>query len=406
MLRNLKILPRISSLLAEAKRIPSHYFRAVIAEARGRPGARQGLASIARVAGLFRAKLRYGIGPLYYAYYHLADVPEADWPNYSTDEPAFHAKLRGMSTAKAIQLAQNKALMYEHCLRHDLATAPIICLVGRSPDPLSGLVQQVSTLAEWRSVLEDTHGDLFVKEVAGAFGDGAFSVYRRGGKFEFAGQSGSLDELFSYIKQNCKEKSGWIVQPRLQSHTDLQKYVSPHGLPTLRVITLMAGENPSLLYAVFKVTVRDNETDNFGIGTSGNLIAAVDCASGELACPWGSVSRKWPVMAPFPVHPDTKVTIEGKVLPCWDETVKLAQRAQASLPELKSSGWDIAICEQGPVLLEANVNYGMAITQIAHQRGLRPELYAVLDTVSYQGKLPVRQARLASLKRFHDDFEA
>lgn len=376
-----KRTPRIRLALHEARRIAADYSKAIGSELRNGSSKGAHRSAVGRIEALLRAKSRYGIGPLYYALYQLSKVPESEWSNYITDDPAFKERLTRMSPPEDLRIAQNKALMYEHCLAHELATVPVLCVVGPSPDALAGRVPVARTLEQWREAMNDAPEELFVKSIDGTYGEGAFPVQRIAGEFAFEGMRGALDALYHYLRSESRAASGWIVQPRVRSHPGLARIVSPHGLPTVRALTAMIADTPRLLFAAFKVTVRDNTTDNFSKGKSGNLLAAVDCSSGRLGCAWGPrKTTGWPVMAPFPLHPDSREPIEGTVLPCWDALVDLAERAQASLPRFRSIGWDIAISGQGPVLVEANATYDMSVLQIAYQRGLRRELDEALNT--------------------------
>lgn len=367
---------RVKLLLYESKRIASDYGRAVRSEL---AAARSSQSASRRLRKLLRAKRRYGIGPLYYALYRLADVPESEWPNYITDDPAFKARLAGMIPAADFRIAQNKALTYQHCLAHGLSTIPVLCVVGHSPDPLGPAVPLANSLDEWRRAMANAGTPLFVKKVDGTYGDGAFVVERGTNGFLLAGQAVSLDALYWRLWES-KGESGWVVQPRVNAHRDVARITSAKGLPTVRVLTATVDGHPRLLFAALKITVRDNVTDNFEKGKSGNLLAPIDPESGVVGCPWGSCTSGWPVMAPFPVHPDSGQPIEGAALPLWRELVVLAERAQASLPGFRSVGWDIAIAEHGPVIVEANATYDMSVLQIAHQRGLRRELDAALSS--------------------------
>ena len=53
-------------------------------------------------------------------------------------------------------------------------------------------------------------------------------------------------------------------------------------------------------------------------------------------------------------HPDTGGLIEGRVLPLWAETRALAERAHAAFADRHIIGWDMAILEDGPAIVEAN----------------------------------------------------
>jgi hypothetical protein len=55
----------------------------------------------------------------------------------------------------------------------------------------------------------------------------------------------------------------------------------------------------------------------------------------------------------FVEHPDTKVVLGGRCVPYFKEAINLVKAALALLPA-KIVGWDVAVSEDGPVLVEAN----------------------------------------------------
>jgi hypothetical protein len=136
----------------------------------------------------------------------------------------------------------------------------------------------------------------------------------------------------------------------------------------------MSQGSAKLLYAIMRITVGQNITDNFHYGSTGNLIAAIDLESGQLASAVGSLRPDWPVIAEFTHHPDTGKKIEGSVVAGWEETVTLVLRAQQALPELRATGWDVGITEDGPLLVETNPRFSFAGLQVAHRRGLKHEI--------------------------------
>lgn len=365
---------RLKPAFHEARRLIRQYSLGISREA-GESGSL--LRSLVRVA---HARLGYGVGPLYYSLYRFSMIPSSEWDNYVTDDPFFKERLRKMSAPAMQRLVQNKALMYQHCVRNGLPTIPIVCLLGSSPDPLGPEVRIANERAAWRALLGSHRGDLFVKSVDGTYGEGSFVAFAvEDNRYRFEGVCGTLDDLHEHLATKLNQEKGWIVQPRIRPHPGLAGIVSPSGLGTVRVVTAMQGDTPRLVVAGFKVTVGANVTDNFSKGKSGNLLAGVDLSNGMLSQAWGSVRQDWPQIKGFACHPDTGRKIAGFRLPLWDEVLRSALKAQESLPELRSAGWDIAICAQGALIVEANLTYDLSILQIAHQRGLKREIAAALQ---------------------------
>ena len=62
-------------------------------------------------------------------------------------------------------------------------------------------------------------------------------------------------------------------------------------------------------------------------------------------------------------HPQTGFVFEGAILPFWDELKELVGRAARALVPLRALGWDIAICPDGPRVVEANQHYDIFLMQ-------------------------------------------
>jgi glutathione synthase/RimK-type ligase-like ATP-grasp enzyme len=81
------------------------------------------------------------------------------------------------------------------------------------------------------------------------------------------------------------------------------------------------------------------------------------------------------------VHPDTGNVIEGFRIPMWAEVVELLERGQRSLPDLRTLGWDIAVTDDGPLIVETNATYDIDIVQVAYQRGVRSDIEEVFGPI-------------------------
>jgi len=61
-------------------------------------------------------------------------------------------------------------------------------------------------------------------------------------------------------------------------------------------------------------------------------------------------------------------------IPEWDALKGLVIRAHSSLPDLVTLGWDIALTDMGPLVVETNPTYDIDIVQTALKRGVRDDL--------------------------------
>jgi len=62
-------------------------------------------------------------------------------------------------------------------------------------------------------------------------------------------------------------------------------------------------------------------------------------------------------------HPDTGFKFANYPIPYYNEAVELAIKAHSFLYGVCAIGWDIAITETGPVIIEGNYHWGLSIMQ-------------------------------------------
>jgi Sugar-transfer associated ATP-grasp len=252
----------------------------------------------------------------------------------------------------------NKARFAEHCASRGLRTVELIAhLDGKRPDV----------------TLPDR--DLFVKRATGRGGRGA-ERWNRVAPFVYEGPEGerlSADELLARLVRRSRHRPQ-LIQPRLSPHPELAG-VTAGALPTTRIVTCLneRGE-PEAVIALFRMSIGSNSTvDNMH---AGGIAAQPDIESGKLsrASDLGMDARiGW-----HSVHPDTGEQIEGRVLPYWAEAKRLAVEAHRAFSDRVVVGWDIAILEDGPILIEGNGNPDMDIIQRFMRVGLKRHRFGEL----------------------------
>lgn len=252
----------------------------------------------------------------------------------------------------------DKALFAEHCAAHRIRCVETIAqLDGKAPD----------------AILPDC--DLFVKRIKGRGGRGA-ERWDRVAPDEYSGPNRRLlngRELLDDLVGRSRDRP-LVVQPRLQPHHALAK-LTTGALPTIRAVTCLNERGgPELIGAVFRMSVGGNRTvDNLH---AGGIAAAVDLVTGKLssASNLGADAR----LGWLSVHPDTGARIEGSSLPNWEEAKQLAVEAHRVFADRVVVGWDIAILEDGPILIEGNGNPDMDIVQRFMRVGLRAQRFGEL----------------------------
>jgi len=159
---------------------------------------------------------------------------------------------------------------------------------------------------------------------------------------ELAEMSRSLPRMYGMESRRI------MLQKCLRNHRELLP-LTPGGLCTVRFQTYRWPDGaPQLLLAVYKMPVGDSAADNFCFG---GVIAPVDVATGRIGQP---IFRRGRVITTIERHPDTGAAIEGHQIPLWEDAVRLVLRAHAAVGRMAAVGWDVAILDEGPALVEGN----------------------------------------------------
>jgi hypothetical protein len=151
----------------------------------------------------------------------------------------------------------------------------------------------------------------------------------------------------AFRKQDC------IVQPLIENHAVIQQ-MSNGALAALRIVTGMNVNGQAEF-----VTSLIGLPHGAHATSIASIVCGIDPDSGRIryaAMPNGS---------PITHHPDTGAPIIGVVLPFWADSVALVRRAHAvAFNRFAFLGWDVALTEGGPVLLEANSGWGAIFHQM------------------------------------------
>lgn len=171
---------------------------------------------------------------------------------------------------------------------------------------------------------------------------------------------GVKGDFNSVIDTLCAQSKGGpvVLQVRLVNHPELARF-SARALNTIRIVTTRRpGKEPHFLYAVLRLATGDSIVDNAG---QQGLLCVVDAATGTLREGCSAVPGHR--QTKYPEHPDTGARIQGTTMPFWKEARELALRAHSQLGNVPCIGWDVAVVEDGPVLVEGNWNPGLRLVQ-------------------------------------------
>lgn len=250
----------------------------------------------------------------------------------------------------------NKALFAERCEAHKLPVIPVLLVAAENRLSQSFGGEGTTTLPP---------RDLFFKPLTGAGGKGAERWdYKDPGHYRNNhGIRRSKVELLNHLRV-LSERKCYIVRPRCVNRDEVSD-LSNGALSTVRVMTCRNEcDECEVTTAVFRMAQGKTAiVDNFH---TGGIVAPVDIHTGVLG--YGIDGGKLGGGAHrFTSHPDTGGRIVGRKLPCWQEVLDLARSAHAkAFADQIAIGWDIALTNEGPRLVEGNKGPCVDLLQRPH----------------------------------------
>jgi hypothetical protein len=216
-------------------------------------------------------------------------------------------------------------------------------------------------LLSW--LFDSGQGEIFLKPQTSGSGMGAFRAKVVGDHLLIDSLEIDEDKFFTMLFANGRYDC-YLVQPLIIQHPLLHN-INPSSVNTIRIDTLVIGDNIVHNGAYSRIGAGTSHVDN---SSQGGLWCAIDLETGKLA-PTAMTMTKFGRHS-FRTHPVTGCKFEEITLPYWEETKQLVCSGARMLLPMRSLGWDVAITEHGPVLVETNQDYMIALLQEAVQ-GLR-----------------------------------
>ncbi len=206
-------------------------------------------------------------------------------------------------------------------------------------------------LYPYDSDLFEKHSDFFMKSIDGECAS-------------FVKHIDSVDKLREAEKSAGNGK--YLLQESIVQHSEMNR-LNGCAINTLRIVTINTGKDkPFVLSSVLRVgTEKSGDVDNWAAG--GLSVGIND--DGYLR-EFGFYKPSYGTKTD--IHPDSKIKFSDFRVPMYKEAVELALRSHGFFYNVHSIGWDIAITENGPVIIEGNDNWEISLMQ-ACNKGLRKE---------------------------------
>lgn len=320
--------------------------------------AEEGTAPWRQYARVLRLALGWSISPADIYRFRLYRQPDAvaDYV-FGQETQAYHrwrSAPRGL-TQDSLALLQDKPALAERLARLGIPVVPTVGCVARGADSTS-LAEQMRGLDE-----------VFCKSRSGNQGRNAFAAWRIARSLaglSFAGRPLNDTAQVERAWRDLLKRDDAVIQPRLKNHPALAPMTDGNEAITVRLITQWTAEAPACLDASLEIPGgRDPDS-----GHTRYVVLPLRPESGELQ----------------PLPPKILLTAEARAraenllcdaptdrVPEWDTVVHNSFRAHAAFPDVHAIAWDWVVTPEGPVLLEGNSGWGMAVPQMLHGGFLR-----------------------------------
>lgn len=158
-----------------------------------------------------------------------------------------------------------------------------------------------------------------------------------------------INELYNSLIN----KKQFLVEDCIVQHPKMAE-IYPNAVNTLRIVSVTKNNKVNIMFRSIRMGNDGNVVDNFN---HGGLFTTID-EDGIIRNP--AVDKKGNI---YTNHPYTNTEILNFEIPMFNEAIEYVKSMAISIPEVGYVGWDIAITEKGPVVVEANPFPGHDIYQ-------------------------------------------
>ncbi len=212
------------------------------------------------------------------------------------------------------------------------------------------------------------HDEIFGKITDSECGHGAELMKKRDFK--------SGEEFYDFIK----EKNLGIIEDVITNHHVI-KDIYPYALNTMRMVTLIGDDGkPHLIYAAQKFGDRGRFIDIYG------MHGPIELDTGEIKFPLHSGETTKDLF--YTEHPYTGKNFMGLKIPYFEEAKKMILEAAMVIPQVRYVGWDVAVTENGPLIIEGNPYGAYEYMQLPGQsedgKGILERIQKVVPSFKYR----------------------
>jgi hypothetical protein len=218
-----------------------------------------------------------------------------------------------------------------------------------------------------RTFLSNVHYPIFAKPVVGSYGRGAIAIAGYERERAMVRLLAGGEEPSERIMQQLDFQSfnGYLFQDIVRPHAAIVEVAGP-AVSCIRVGVLTCPA-PEIHFAFWKIATSNNVTDSFARGTTGNLLGAIDMATGRIT---DAVAAFGPNRKRVTDHPTTRKRLIGFQIPMWPEVLDLSKSVAPHFPGLRLQNWDVVVTDRGPLLMELNTEADLFAVNLLSRVGV------------------------------------
>ena len=272
-----------------------------------------------------------------------------------------------LNPVKYYSLARNKYLAHKVLENNGVTMAKFYCYYQPEARPISG-DECAGSLDEVLRILKSKKVEsCVIKTTESSHGDNVWVInyiaYQNNDAVltRFDGEALLLSSVLG--------QDALVFESVLHQTKQLSTF-NESSVNTVRFMTTLWPDGSARVIATwFKVGRAGKCVDNAGSG--GNIDAAVNLETGEI---YNVVQFDgWRKAKAIDRHPDSGSLLNGVVIDHWEEIKAEVIRFQQAFPYCKAAGWDIAITDEGPVIIEVN-DFWDRTGQFFIKKGWRKEI--------------------------------
>jgi len=271
---------------------------------------------------------------------------------YSNEE--YLSVQKKLNPESSVPMTESKTYFYKLCQEKNIPTPKTFFHIEKI-NVFSPIEQVKRNIKAQLNTLPD--GDFIVKPSLGTHGKGIFFFSKKTSSFKMINEEAlALDTFTQYLSTLCHSDE-YLIQARMTNHKNITAFAPSEALQTLRINSLIVDEDCSILFCEFKQAGQGQLVDNFSMGQNNSTSWIVDLKTGQLIRGYqiNKSGYGYKELSINTLSPPNNIH-----LPFWSETIELIRDVSKKFLPLRTVGWDVAITDEGPLIIEGNCFFDSA----------------------------------------------